>query len=52
MAPKKLASDNEFVPEYLYLEDYEWLPNDRMQVQQQSEEEVERGVIVIDLFGE
>lgn len=50
MAPKKDNSsiDSEFVQEYLYIEDYYPIP--KSENQQEEEEDIDRGVIIIDLF--
>lgn len=44
------ANKEKFVHEYLYIEDTYYIPRQAPQEQKVEEDDVERGVIIIDLF--
>lgn len=50
MAPKKSSHDDGFVQEWLYIEEYPYeIPKSKPK-EKEEQEEIERGVIIIDLM--
>lgn len=52
MIPEKISYSDKFVQEYLYIEDEYYIPpkSKLTESEQFDEEEINRGVIIIDLF--